>query len=378
MLLVFLYVLIESNIIKIFNNPLTNDALNKDKSINVLIAALTDDNQLSSLYLFSFEPVTCKIGVIYFPWNSLFLQVSSSKNNKLYTVKELYSIGGFEYLIESLENDFKIKIPYYLGYKKIDFIKSMDLLSGMHLRVANPIKFYDRYEKKWYLLPAGTNDFLGYKLSEYLEYDKDIYNENNLTYRKSNFVKTLFEKLNSIEGIENQSSFMKSIHSFISYKNMNFDNFNEFILSVKEVKVYDITFDKAPGQKELHQNIDAYRLSISKSIDILPKSFETKLDSAQKQNYITVEILNGSSLSGSAEKIRKQLQKFVDVDVQFIGNAKTRDYANTLIIDKKNNLKSSQRIKEILGFGEIKREIDENSFTDVTIILGNDIEPEKK
>ena len=373
-LLIILYFLIEKNLISIFNKTESIDQLNKDKGVNILIASLKDDEQLSSLYLFSYEPVSSKIGIIYFPANTLMLQISSFSNNKLYPVKDLFSSGGFKYLIESIENDFKIKIPYYLGFKNSDFIRVMDLLSGLQIRNANPIKFFDRYENKWYLIPSGSNDLLGYKLSEYLNFDKDIYNEGNIVYRKSNFVKTFFEKLNSLREIESQPAFMKSLYSFISQKNMSFEVFSELIFSVKEVKIYDIIFDKAAGQKEQYNNSEVFRISVSKSLDILPKSFETRLDSAKKQNYITVEILNGSTISGSAENVRRNLQKFVDIDVQFIGNAKTRDYANTLIIDKKGNLKSSQRVKEILGYGEIKRELDENSFSDITIILGNDVE----
>ncbi|HPP88016.1 MAG TPA: LytR C-terminal domain-containing protein, partial [bacterium] len=143
--------------------------------------------------------------------------------------------------------------------------------------------------------------------------------------------------------------------------------------NVKDVKQYDIVLDSAIGGEEHFKDKFGLRISITKAASILPKSFRYKVESLEKSENIIVEILNGTNISGLAERCRKYLQNYEDIDVQIISAARKKDYTNTLIIDRKGNLKSAQRIKDILKIGEIQTDINVSAVVDIRIILGKDI-----
>jgi len=279
----------------------------KDQSVNVLIASLTEEDRLTSLYLFSYEPRTKKIGIIYFPGTTLLLQISKLKETKYYFIGEMYENSGFSSLRESLENDFKIKIQYHFGFKKNDFIKIMDLLGGLTLKVQNNIKYFDEKKQQWYLLPSGTVDMTGEKIFEYLDYDEG--NDDFITNRKNNFVNNLFEKINEIYEIEEQTHFFRYIYSLIYTKNIGFDDFKQFIEAVKFVSLYDVKFERAPLMKVKNDDGFGYRVITTKAIDILPTSILTKIYSGETKKNITVEIINGTKINALAAKARKFLQQ---------------------------------------------------------------------
>ncbi len=367
----------------IFNEKETGGKIIKDKSINILIAALNNDEILTSLYIFSYEPTTQKIGIIYFPENTLIFNNTNLKKNEYSTIKELYHSGDKSTIRAGIENDLNIKIQYFLGYRSEDFVKSINLIGGLNLKIQNNIKYFDNTDSLWYLLPAGSHDFYGLKILEFLNFNDG--KEELFINRKNIFIQRLFDKLNEYYDLEEQLSFLRYLHSFIFFKDIKFDEFKDLINSIRNIKSYDIVFEQLPAQKKNYKDGFAYSIISTKAVDILPKSYANRLNSSkQNSKSITVEIINGTKTKMLAANARSFLQneKFLDlVDVQIISKSKKIEAVNTIIIDRQGNLRAAQRIREILGCGEVKTEIQEKALVDVTIILGDDFKlkfPEKK
>jgi len=94
-------------------------------------------------------------------------------------------------------------------------------------------------------------------------------------------------------------------------------------------------------------------------------------ETQQKDNSeITVEVLNGTSRSGLASSVAEKL-KAEGYNVTKIGNYKTTTNISTSVINRTDG-EYAKRVKDFLGIGKVKTEIEENSKVDVTVILGSD------
>lgn len=90
-------------------------------------------------------------------------------------------------------------------------------------------------------------------------------------------------------------------------------------------------------------------------------------------NIIQVEVLNGTEVKGLAEKVTNYLRS-KNVDVVYQGNYKRNDIQQSFLIDRIGNDAAAKKISKLLGINpnNIKTDLKEDFFLDVTIIIGND------
>jgi hypothetical protein len=88
---------------------------------------------------------------------------------------------------------------------------------------------------------------------------------------------------------------------------------------------------------------------------------------------IQVEVLNGCGVSGVADKLTDYLRAN-NFDVVSIGNYRSFDIENSIIIDRTGKLSNADLIAESLGLNEtnIIQQINKEYLLDVSIILGKD------
>jgi hypothetical protein len=92
-----------------------------------------------------------------------------------------------------------------------------------------------------------------------------------------------------------------------------------------------------------------------------------------KTHTIQLDVLNGSG-------VPKLSQRFTDYlrargfDVVEMGNYKDSKVENTRVIDRAGHLEAAQQVAEALGVQKsgVVRQIDRNSFLDVTVVIGKD------
>jgi len=88
---------------------------------------------------------------------------------------------------------------------------------------------------------------------------------------------------------------------------------------------------------------------------------------------IQVEVLNGCGFSGAADDITDYLRN-MKYDVVQIGNYKSFDIEESIIIDRKGNYKIAEDIADSLGIDKVNviQQINKNYLLDVSIIVGKD------
>lgn len=103
----------------------------------------------------------------------------------------------------------------------------------------------------------------------------------------------------------------------------------------------------------------------------------TEIKNKNKSNLvkenIQVEVLNGCGVSGVADKVTDYLRD-KNFDVVNIGNYRSFEIENSIVIDRTGRLLNAQMITDSIGLKNtnIIQQINKEYLLDVTIILGKD------
>ena len=94
---------------------------------------------------------------------------------------------------------------------------------------------------------------------------------------------------------------------------------------------------------------------------------------AKPSKVIQLEVLNGCGIGGVAEKITNYLRQN-NFDVVQIGNYKSFDIDNTLVVDRTGKKINALKVAEALGIDakNVIQQINNNYFLDVSLIIGRD------
>ncbi len=84
-----------------------------------------------------------------------------------------------------------------------------------------------------------------------------------------------------------------------------------------------------------------------------------------------VEVLNGSGRPGVAQAAAERLRDR-GLDVVYVGNADSFDYAWTLIVDRVGCQECARTVADALGHGVLRAQTDSLRLVEVTVILGRD------
>jgi hypothetical protein len=93
-----------------------------------------------------------------------------------------------------------------------------------------------------------------------------------------------------------------------------------------------------------------------------------------ERSSLLVEVLNGTNRPGLARIATRSLRR-AGLDVVFYGTAETGALDSTLIIVRRGERGSGQRVAGRLGTGRVRVELDTLRRVDVTVILGADYIP---
>jgi hypothetical protein len=122
---------------------------------------------------------------------------------------------------------------------------------------------------------------------------------------------------------------------------------------------------------------------LSGLVIFLAYSFVTKitaLTSSDEESFlnntspiIQIEVLNGCGIGGVADKFTAYLRE-QNFDVVQVGNFKSFDIDNTLVVDRTGNKNNAFKVAEKLGIDSknVVQQINNDYFLDVTLIVGKD------
>ena len=335
-------------------NAIQTLATNKEL-INILVAASNDYNERRhSFYaIVHFNQEKSSIGVTFIPPNYLVtLNKRTGKAKRL----NMLSFSDSNDIIDSLEDDLHITIPFYMELYGSDVVKIIDIIEGVHLYILDQVKpssgfsrgvhYCDGKKTLWYINKVEHD-------SIYIKYDRIM-----------DVVLTLFT---------NKESYKK--YNRKSYISEMLSSLNTNLLIQEMLSLADLVYDAKtvyttimPGKVDSNDN---YTVD-----DITRKLYEQKflrplVLGITDTESIKVRILNGSDIPGLARKMRNVLTK-EDLTVVEFGTSPYSVIDKTVIINQKGNLNSALRVSSILGIDAMYHIVDSSQLADVLVIAGKD------
>ncbi len=285
--------------------------------------------------------------------------------------------------VEKIEKITELEIPYYINIDIKNVAKIVDLISGLDIFIANPVE--NITEKDIVLLPSGSNMLDGDKIVSFLTYSSDDENDTDLIGRWHKFLQGFLKKIGE------ESVFLTSKRVFSRFSGNIKTNLNrESLISfVRELKLMDserIIFQRILGtRKKIDDDILLFPYYNGNLVKETLKQTISSIDNediiSDEEINITVEIQNGTSTAGLANRTAYMLKNF-GYEIISVKNADRNDYEKTKIISKNNEYISAQKVANLIRCKNIDNTLpDENDELqigednlDVVIILGKDFD----
>lgn len=205
-----------SSVLKNWAKNTTEKSLMQSKDvINFLLIGLDASNSNSdAIIIASLNKKTEKI-CLTSVFRDSYTYIDTASGNKFAKINACYANGGAEKLIETIQNDFKIKIDYYVSVNFDSFSAIVDALGGIRLDV----KEYEAaavYKEIWRSCPSGEQvlldgeQALAFCRIRHCDADADV----SRTRRQRQFINALIAEAKNIS-ISQISPLLNSVIKYI-------------------------------------------------------------------------------------------------------------------------------------------------------------------
>lgn len=360
------------------NNTFTS-GVDSDRVINTLFVFEADDEPLCS-YIVFYYPATTRAAIFDIPGDiGRILQ----RVDRVDRIDSVYDGRHPDSYIDEIENLLAIDVNYSVIIDLPSLGKIVDLVDGISVSIPQQIEIYDG--GSLVLFPSGKTTLDGDKACKYISYEdpeNDIEPAGNRRERFFiGFIKKLSEKNDYLKKPE-----VDKITSRLMRTNMNNRTKQELFNKLTKIDTDRIAVQAVGGN---YREISGKRLlfpfydaNLVKDIVLQTVASLTR-ESAHSGSgrVVTVEVLNGTNVSGLASRTAELIRVF-GYDVIKVGNAESADYTKTEVIDHINQQEEAKSFANIIKCENITTDTDGSANkdelqsyeyrADFTLILGKD------
>ncbi|SHI50498.1 transcriptional attenuator, LytR family [Geosporobacter subterraneus DSM 17957] len=371
------------------NNPVEagGDLPDKDEPVNVLILGVDAKDVKNSqgarsdtIMLATFDPKSKKVNVISIPRDT---KVVIRGHKGMDKINHAHAYGGPDLSIKAVKDLLGVPVHYYvrIDYKALG--KIVDDLGGVEVDVPMNMKYTDptadpplRIDLK-----KGLQVLDGDKAMQFVRYRKG-YADQDLGRIKAQqtFMRALADKLLEPQTIIKLPKIAKTFSSYVA-TDMPVSTITAYALKANGVSMENIQMMTIPGEPKLISGVWYYIPDMNKIQAAMAGMSQETIDNKQPVNKIedlrefksdvTIEVLNGSGISGLATDVSNKL-KAEGYNIVNVDTVKGIKYNQTHIYDRKNKMTEAKKIAKLLNVKEVEKDIYLEAEADVTIIVGSD------
>ena len=227
------------------------------KKQNILLLGVDSNGEGSDLWegtrsdtimVVNIDPRTRTVKAISIPRDS---KVFLPDNNGVSKINSAHAIGGVNLVKKTLKETFGIKIDHYIIIHDTAVEHIVDALGGIPIYVEKPMKYHDWAGHLHIDLDKGNTILNGKQAVGYLRYRKDGLGDIGRTQRQQWFIRSLFEKMKSLDTITKLPEVLNVLKTYVK-TDMSFYELSQyagFIKGVDENKIEIATLPGAPNQR---------------------------------------------------------------------------------------------------------------------------------
>lgn len=368
-----------------FRTDPIEDAISGSRVINVMFV-VEDEKKPLSTYVLLYYPGTRRAAIFDIPGELGFLITRINRVDRIDSVYDSSRISTYENEIGKLLG---IEINYSIVITKENLVSIVDLLEGVEIFI--PTSVSHREGDELILFPSGMTVLDGDKAGVYATYnlpyeDREI----EMTRRQRFFLGFLNRQIQMNERLKNPDA-SKLYYSFFK-TSMNRKTikmlFDEFVyIDTDRINIQPVggNLREVSGQMLIvpHWDGNLVKEVVRQTLISLTRDMEDYL----RERTLTVEVLNGTAVTGLASRTADILRSF-GYEVISVGNADKNDYENTEIVHRSGDETLVKEFCEVVRCNNIRRELltqedlaliaPEENFTgreykaDITLLIGRD------
>jgi len=330
------------------------DALSGNRVINILFV-LENDKKPVSTYVLMYYPVTKRAAILDIPSNLGLLITKVNRVDRIDTVYDSGKISGYEDEIEKLLG---IDIDFYIVTASENLRSLVDLLEGMEIFIPSPVSFRD--DSNLILFPSGMTVLDGDKASVYATYSIPDEDQEMEIFRRQRFflgfLNRWISRNKQLKNPEVASLYHSSLRTNMNQRALMrlFDEFNHIDTTRTNIQSVSGNLREVSGQMLIIPHWDG---SLVKEVVRQTLGLLTRQDEGfSGERTYTVEILNGTAVTGLAGRTAEMLRSF-GYDIISIGNADHNNYEYTEIIHRTEDENMVKAFADIIRCKNIRREI---------------------
>jgi len=330
-----------------------DDILSSDHVINVLYVIEKDQKPLSTFVLMCY-PKTRRAAIFDIPGEIGMLLRRINRYDRIDTVYNPNRISLFE---NEIENLLGIDITFTVIINAENLGKAVDLIEGVELFIPSRVNI--RNEQELVLFPSGISRLDGDKAVAYISYQAPDEDPEMAVFRRQRFFLGFLKRQAEMNGTLKKPAISRLYQSFMQ-TSMSlrtrvrlFDEFAAIDLDRINIQAVGGNLREVSGKMLL---IPSYDGNLVKEIvrQVLG-ALTSPADGSLTDRVFTVEVLNGTTVSGLAGRTAEILRGF-GYDIISIGNAEHSGYEKTLIIDRSGIEGVVRNFADIIRCGNISFE----------------------
>ena len=334
-----------------------------------------DGGQANFSQIVILDTRTRKLGMFDVPGH---LGVVIENLDRIDRIDTLYNQGDVDGYRQAVAETFGVDLPFVISLTKDGMMQLVDLAEGIELFITE--SFHEEGDIQPVRLPAGRAVLDGAKTVQYAsaELPGESYAERAARVQK--LTQALFRTLGERAELLRHEDVLPYVSGAIE-TDLGRRGVGALVALYEGVDAEQVVTRRVQGNlrqvdtggetKELlfpHFEGRWLRQTVSQVVDTLGQEGEV----VQQPSTISVEILNGTSVTGLAQRTKQLYQRY-GFDVVSFDNADRSDHEHTLVIDRKGDPADARRAAEIIRAPRVQSE-PLDSPIDVTIILGRDFD----
>ncbi len=342
-----------------YKNITTRNAVEKlageKRLINILVAGsgIYNRNMHKHFALVTINPVNNNIGVTFIPPS---YSIRDSDSDKGFTRIDNIDFTDFKKIKNAFMADLKIHVPFYVELYSPDVRRIIDLIEGIDIFILDQVKNIPD-------LHPGLNYFDGSKALKYIHSSQD------------NSIFSRYDRMQDIILNLYYNKERKKIFGNLKFVTEILKTIKTNMLPREFVTAGDFVFKKGHIMTSLLPGVLKEELYTVDDISykIYEEDFMTPLVVGKfSESQLRIKIVNGSDVPGLARKLRNSLIKEGLSIIEF-GTSPYREISDSMIICRKGNIPSLDKISKLSGIKNIQPVIDNALFYNVLIITGKDM-----
>ena len=349
------------------------EMVNDNKLISIALI-IEDEGMPVVTELFYYHPETRKGALLNLPEDTGAIIKSLNRVDRVDAVYRDEEPSDYLEQVAALTG---IDSDFYVIISAETMVHLVDFLEGVEIFLSNPVDIQEEGELT--LLPSGSVTLDGDKALDYLKYEMEGESVGDRIRREHELVMGILRKTNQLYSPVMAENMMAYILPGIR-TDMDQKSFGSFLSELSSLEVDRMVFQEVLGtRRRVDNQILLFPHYDGKLLKETVKQMEDSLSDfdvlKDDKLIVSLEIQNGTTRNGLAGRTA-EIFKSYGYQISSVKNADSTRYENTVILDKKGDPSSVQRVANLIKCTKIHTEVDRNrdETVDIIVILGKDFD----